>query len=506
MNAPDSTPTVGGRFPLAGLPLDNSYARLPEIFHTRLPPRPLPDPHLVCVSAETAALIGLHPAVIDDPAFVEIFAGNALLPGAEPLAAVYSGHQFGEWAGQLGDGRAHLLAEVRTPAGGLELQLKGSGRTPYSRFGDGRAVLRSSIREFLCSEAMAALGIPTTRALCVIGSPATVQRETVETAAVVTRVAESFVRFGSFEHWGFSGRATELRQLADYVIDRFRPELRDAPRPYESLLVDVARRTAVLIAQWQAIGFMHGVMNTDNMSILGLTLDYGPFGFMEAFDGGAVCNHSDHYGRYAYGEQPRVALWNLHALGMAMQPLIGDPATIHAIVDEAFVGACTAAFVDRMRARLGFATPQSDDAGFIDDTFALLQRGRVDYTHFFRRLSSLPGRVDEDNAAAIDAPMRDLFVDREDGDAWLRRWRGRLAREGSIDAVRQPAMRAVNPKYILRNWVAEHAIRAARQGRFDETAVVLNCLQRPFDEQPSCEWLASAPPDWAATLSVSCSS
>jgi uncharacterized protein YdiU (UPF0061 family) len=254
---------------------------------------------------------------------VATFTGNTV-PGSDPaLSAVYSGHQFGVWAGQLGDGRAILLGDLDGPEGRMELQLKGAGKTPYSRMGDGRAVLRSSIREFLCSEAMAALGIPTTRALVVTGSNQRVMRENIETAAVVTRMAPSFVRFGSFEHWHYRDRQDELRLLADYVIDGFYPELRAAANPYKELLAEVTRRTARMIAHWQSVGFMHGVMNTDNMSILGLTLDYGPFGFMEAFDVNHICNHTDQGGRYSYANQVAVGHWNCYALGNALLPLIG---------------------------------------------------------------------------------------------------------------------------------------------------------------------------------------
>ncbi|HOB47264.1 MAG TPA: protein adenylyltransferase SelO family protein, partial [Zoogloea sp.] len=252
---------------LETLSFDNAFARLPDAFYTRLPPDPLPDPYLVAASPAAAALIGLDATELARPEFAQVFAGNRLLPGSEPLAAVYSGHQFGVWAGQLGDGRAHLLGEVSGADSGWEIQLKGAGQTPYSRFADGRAVLRSSIREFLCSEAMAALGIPTTRALSVVGSHAPVRREAIETAAVVARLAPSFIRFGSFEHWAARNKPAELRQLADYVIDRFRPECREAANPYAALLADVGRRTGETIAKWQAVGFMHGVMNTDNMSI-----------------------------------------------------------------------------------------------------------------------------------------------------------------------------------------------------------------------------------------------
>ncbi|HET7687798.1 MAG TPA: YdiU family protein, partial [Candidatus Macondimonas sp.] len=379
------------RYPtLQALHLGSAFAQLPAPFHTRLAPTPLPAPYPVGISPAAAALLGLAPQACEHPEFVQVFAGNRLLPGAEPLAAVYSGHQFGVWAGQLGDGRAHLLGEVETDAGPLEIQLKGAGPTPYSRFADGRAVLRSSIREFLASEAMAALGVPTTRALCVIGSDAPVQRETIETAAVVTRLAPSFVRFGSFEHWHALDRQAELRLLADHVIDRCRPALRESSQPYAALLGDVARRTGEMVAHWQAVGFMHGVMNTDNMSILGLTLDYGPFGFMEAFDAGYICNHSDHTGRYQYRAQPRVAYWNLHVLGDALSPLIGPSEQVRAIIDETFPAAFDASFQRLMRVKLGLTRSHADDLPLIESLFGLLQAGRVDYPRFFRALSHLP--------------------------------------------------------------------------------------------------------------------
>ncbi|GLT24475.1 UPF0061 protein [Zoogloea oryzae] len=491
---------------LETLPFDNAFARLPDAFYTRLPPTPLPDPYLVAASPAAAALIQLDPAEFTRPEFAQIFAGNQLLPGSEPLAAVYSGHQFGMWAGQLGDGRAHLLGEVAGAGSGWEIQLKGAGQTPYSRFADGRAVLRSSIREFLCSEAMAALGIPTTRALCVVGSNKPVRRETIETAAVVTRLAPSFIRFGSFEHWAARKHTDELRQLADYVIDRFRPECRDAANPYAALLADVARRTASLMAQWQTVGFMHGVMNTDNMSILGLTLDYGPFGFMDTFDAGHICNHSDDHGRYSYRAQPQIGHWNLYALGHALSSLVGERADVQAAIEDNYTATFEATFMARVRAKLGLADALPGDEDFVGETFGVLQRLRIDFTQFFRLLSSLPAEVNEAERAATDAPLRDIVIDRFALDAWIDLWRARLKAEGRPDAERQAAMRAVNPKYVLRNWIAESAIRAAQAGDFSETTTVLACLSKPFDEQPEFERFAAPPPDWAGSLSVSCSS
>ncbi|MDD3353311.1 protein adenylyltransferase SelO [Zoogloea sp.] len=491
---------------LETLPFDNAFARLPANFYTRLSPEPLAAPYLVGVSPAAASLIGLAPDQLARPEFPEVFAGNRLMPGSEPLAAVYSGHQFGVWAGQLGDGRAHLLGEVAGPATGWEIQLKGAGQTPYSRFADGRAVLRSSIREFLCSEAMAALGIPTTRALCVVGSHAPVRRESIETAAVCTRLAPSFIRFGSFEHWAAQGKGEALRQLADYVIDRFRPECREADNPYDALLRDVARRTAELIAAWQAVGFMHGVMNTDNMSILGLTLDYGPFGFMDAFDAGHICNHSDDRGRYSYKAQPQIGHWNLYALGHALSTLVGEPAAVQAAIEESYAPAFEQRFMDLFRAKLGLAQALPGDEDFIGETFDLLQRHHPDFTLFFRQLGHLPARVDDTDRPGTDAPVRDLFIDRDAADAWLTLWRARLGAEGRPDNKRQDAMMAINPKFVLRNWIAESAIRAARAGDFSEVAAVQDCLSRPFDEQPGNAHFAAPPPDWAHDLEVSCSS
>jgi uncharacterized protein YdiU (UPF0061 family) len=495
MNAPES---FAGDLPAFA----NSFAALPGAFYTRLAPQPLPDPCVVGISGEVAELLGLPAELLDSPQFAEIFAGNRLLPGSEPLAAVYSGHQFGVWAGQLGDGRAHLLGGLCNEKGHWEIQLKGAGKTPYSRGADGRAVLRSSIREFLCSEAMAGLGVPTTRALCVIGADFPVRREEIETAAVVTRVAPGFVRFGSFEHWASRDRNEEVRQLADYVIDTFRPECRDAENPYDALLRDVSARTGELMAHWMAVGFMHGVMNTDNMSILGLTLDYGPFGFMEAFDSGHVCNHSDTYGRYTYRNQPHVGQWNLYCLADAFLPLLKRPEIARAAVDETYGDAFEQTFARLMRAKLGLREATPDDETFIGETFGFLQQHRPDFATFFRTLSRLPDTA----RPGSDAPIRDLFVDRAACDAWLDVWRARLAQTPWADEERQASMLATNPKYILRNWLAEAAIRQAKTKDFSGVQRLLTCLRRPFAEQPEFDDLAALPPDWASGLEVSCSS
>ncbi|HZA96110.1 MAG TPA: YdiU family protein [Burkholderiaceae bacterium] len=483
-----------------GLRFDNSFARLPSVFYTRLPPAPLPDPYLVGFSKAAGELIGLGESEI--PGLIQAMAGNRQISGTDPLAAVYSGHQFGVYVPRLGDGRALLLGEAIGPTGEhWELQLKGSGKTPYSRMGDGRAVLRSSIREFLGSEALHHLGIPTTRALAVIGSDQPVFRETVETAAVTLRMSPTFVRFGSFEYFYWTQQYDALRQLADYVIAWFYPDCRIAEQPYLAFLEQVARRTARLVAQWQGIGFSHGVLNTDNMSILGLTIDYGPFGFMDAFDGGYICNHSDVNGRYAYNMQPQIAHWNLYALGQALVALTDDIDATKAAIDTYLVEYAEA--LDAVfRAKLGLATERPEDKSLIAALMDLLQATHVDWTIFWRALSTL--RIDGSDA------VRDLIVDRIAFDEWSDRYRARLRAEGSIDNERAQRMNRVNPKYILRNHLAEVAIRRARGDEgtrdFQEVARVLKVLQRPYDEQPEFDSYAQEPPDWARTLELSCSS
>ena len=489
---PDATPVA----PLVPA-WQPGFAALGSAFFTPLRPTPLPQPHWVGTSAEVGALLGLPEAWQQRDDALQAFTGNALLPGSQPLASVYSGHQFGVWAGQLGDGRAILLGETAT---GQEVQLKGSGRTPYSRMGDGRAVLRSSIREFLCSEAMHALGIPTTRALCVTGSPAPVQREEVETAAVVTRVAPSFIRFGHFEHLAARGQEAELRALADYVIDRYYPNCRRSQEwegnAYAALLHAVSERTAALLAQWQAVGFCHGVMNTDNMSILGLTMDYGPFQFLDAFDPGHICNHSDVRGRYAFDRQPSVAYWNLLCLAQALLPLIGEVDTARAAL-QSYEGSFGRQFLARIRAKLGLQQAREGDAALVDGLLRLLAADRVDYPIFWRRLSGAVATEDFE-------PVRDLFLDRAALDAWLLQYKELLALDGW--ALAADLMHKTNPRFVLRNHLGEQAIRAAKLGDFSELQTLQRLLARPFDDHPGHEAYAGFPPDWASSISISCSS
>ncbi|MEO8331955.1 MAG: protein adenylyltransferase SelO [Gallionella sp.] len=483
------------------LNFENTYARLPDSFHSRLHPTPLPDPYLVSFNPNAARLIDLDSEEISRADFTEHFTGNRLLPGAEPLAMLYAGHQFGHFVPQLGDGRAILLGEIRNRAGELwDVQLKGAGITPYSRQGDGRAVLRSSIREYLCSEAMHGLGIPTSRALCITGSDEEVYREAIESAAVLTRLSPSHVRFGSFEVFFYRGQIQQIAALADYVIARHFPHLVGDADKYQLFLNEVTQRTARLMAQWQAVGFSHGVMNTDNMSILGLTFDYGPFGFMESYDPGYICNHSDPRGRYAYDQQPHIGLWNLACLAQALSPLI--PAEqAHAVLD-AYAPAYHQHYAELMGAKLGLSNTADDDIQLIGSLPQMMHDSQIDYTNLFRSLGNF-----NSSAGATNDLLRNQFIGRAAFDAWAIIYRARLQDEPGTDSERKARMDAVNPKYILRNYLAQNAIERAEKHRdFSEIDRLLNLLVKPFDEQPGMESYAATPPEWARQIEVSCSS
>ena len=486
---------------LEHLHFDNTFARLPDTFHTRLAPTPLPQPYLVSFNAQAAELIDLDPAEAGRAEFAEYFVGNRLLPGSEPLAMLYAGHQFGQFVPQLGDGRAILLGEIKNDKGETwDVQLKGAGPTPYSRRSDGRAVLRSSIREDLCSEAMHGLGIPTTRALCIVGSDAQVYRETTETTAVVTRLAPSHVRFGSFEVFYYRNQHDAIAQLADYVIAHHYVHLVAVPDKYARFLQEVVARTVLLMAQWQAVGFSHGVMNTDNMSILGLTFDYGPYGFMETYDPAYICNHSDDGGRYAYDQQPQIGLWNLAALAQALLPLI-PMEEVNAILDS-YAAQFSAHQLQLMGDKLGLTHTQEKDAELVGQLLELMRVGQLDYTNFFRSLGNFKAAAGEKNEA-----LRDQFIAREAFDAWADAYRARLQTVGGGEAARKARMDKVNPKYVLRNYLAQTAITKAQQERdFSEVDRLLHLLARPFDEQPEMQAYAAPAPDWARHLEVSCSS
>ncbi len=482
------------------LRFDNSFARLPQAFYERRQPTGLTHPHSIAFSADAAALIDLGPEESRRPEFVALASGNALGAGMEPLAAIYAGHQFGTFVPQLGDGRAILLGEVVNAAGeAWELQLKGSGLTAFSRFADGRAVLRSTIREYLCSEAIHALGIPTTRALAMTGGADPVYRETIETAAVLVRMAPTFVRFGSFELFASRGQTEHVKLLADYVIDRFFPDAGNGSDRYAHFLADVVARTARLMAAWQAVGFAHGVMNTDNFSIIGLTLDYGPFGFLDAYEPGFICNHSDAGGRYAFDAQPTIGLWNCRALAHALASLVA--ADERDALLASYAGIYRDAYVERMRAKLGLLSAAAGDVSLVVDLLELLSGARADYTQFFRALCAL-----DIESTAADDRAAEMFSERDGWYGWQARYRARLAAESTTPAARRSHKQAVNPKYVLRNHLAQVAIERAQDGDFSEIARLHDVLRRPFDEQPENESYAAAPPEWARDISVSCSS
>ncbi|MDH5428247.1 MAG: YdiU family protein, partial [Nitrospirota bacterium] len=345
---------------LENLRFHNTYAKLPDVFWERVKPTPFPNPFVVSVNPAAAELLNLDPGEFSRPDFAEFFCGSKLLPGSDPIAMLYSGHQFGHYVPQLGDGRAIMLGEVKNTNGEpWELQLKGAGLTRFSRDGDGRAVLRSTIREYLCGEAMHALGIPTTRSLCIVAGEEIVWREKPEPGAMLLRMAPSHVRFGSFEVFHYRRQYEYLKLLADYVIDQHYPHVREAENPYARLLHEVAMRTGHLVAQWQAVGWAHGVLNTDNMSILGLTMDYGPYGFMERYDPTFICNHSDHQGRYSFQHQPDIGYWNIRALGQTLSQLIDEDAL--KMAPQLYEQAMLEKYAELMRGKLGLAESHAGD-------------------------------------------------------------------------------------------------------------------------------------------------
>jgi hypothetical protein len=471
----------------------NSFAGLGDAFSERRAPTGIPGARLVAFSPEAGDVLGLHPGEERRDAFRDLVAGNAIVRGMEPVAARYGGHQFGVWAGQLGDGRAILLGEVRTDADApVEMQLKGGGLTAFSRMGDGRAVIRSTVREFLASEALHHLGIPTTRALAMAAGEEPVLRERVERAATLIRLAPSFVRFGSFEIFHYRNAPAEVRTLADYVIDRFYPESGSDADRYARFFATVVARTARLMAEWQAVGFAHGVMNTDNFSILGLTLDYGPYGFMETYEPGLICNHTDEGGRYAFDKQPTIGLWNCYALAEALSSLI--PEADRQTVLQGYAETYRTHFLALVRRKLGLGAAQDDDADLALALFTMLEGRRVDWTRFWRALSH-----DDAGALALlgdDATARD----------WFARLAVRIEAQGDDDVSRRRAMRAVNPKFVLRNWVAQVAIDAVEAGDDAVVGTLLDVLRTPFDEHPEHEaWTQPAPAQYAG-LEVSCSS
>lgn len=486
----------------------NRFAKLGTEFSTEVLPTPVPEPTWVARNVNLALQLGIPDSWLDGSEALAVFSGNGLWEGMQSRASVYSGHQFGHWAGQLGDGRALSLGEYETHTGTTEIQLKGAGKTPFSRMGDGRAVLRSSIREYLCSEAMAGLGIPSTRALCITTSPQRVLREEIETAAIVTRTAPSFIRFGHFEHFANQPNGLpRLKELADFTLRHYvQLQHEFSENPYANLLHAVTQSTATLMAQWQSVGFCHGVMNTDNMSILGLTLDYGPFQFMDGFNPNHICNHTDQMGRYAYGRQPQVAYWNLFCLAQALMPLIESQDLAMRALETyklTFSNSWTQKFLAKMGIEVSEDPAQlSSDTSLLNDLLEILAAEQVDFTVFWRRLSTAVTATYSTDAAWLQ--VADLFIDQNLWQSWQTRY---LARMENVDTDRsQHIMRQVNPKYILRNHLAESAIQKSKLGDHSEVETLFKLLQSPFDDQMEFDHYAQLPPAWASSIEISCSS
>jgi uncharacterized protein YdiU (UPF0061 family) len=460
---------------------DNTYAQLPSRFYARQSPIAVARPRLVKLNQPLAIELGLDYDRLNSPDGLAALAGNAVPDGAEPLAMAYAGHQFGRFVPQLGDGRAILLGEVLDPRGErFDIQLKGSGRTPFSRAGDGRAWLGPVLREYIVSESMHALGIPTTRALAVIATGEPVYRETELPGAVLTRVARSHVRIGTFEYFSARRDTDAVRRLADYVIARHYPEAKADQRPYRALLDSVIARQAGLTAHWLGVGFIHGVMNTDNMSIAGETIDYGPCAFMDAYHPATVYSSIDSGGRYAYGNQPRIAQWNLSRLAQSLLPLLDEDRSkaidqAQAAID-AFPKHFERAYLDRFRDKLGMLETHSDDADLIGALLETMAETRADFTNTFRSLC--------DAAEGAEDGVRDELGDSAAGDDWVCRWRARLARETVTPATRASRMRGVNPAVIPRNHHVEAVLEAAVTGNLEPFENLSRILASPWEERP----------------------
>lgn len=477
--------------------IEHRYLELPDSFYTAQPPKPVSGARVVCFNHKLADTMGFH--VRNEQDWAGVGAGRELLEGMEPVAMKYTGHQFGMYNPELGDGRGLLLWETVGPDGTRwDWHLKGAGTTPYSRFGDGRAVLRSTIREYLCSEAMNGLGIATTRALFMVSATDPVRRESIETAATLMRVAHSHIRFGHFEFAAYHEGPDAIETLIEHVIALHYPHLIELPREqrHQRWFAEVVERTARLIADWQTVGFCHGVMNSDNMSIIGDTFDYGPYAFLDDFDAGFVCNHSDHEGRYAYNRQPQVGFTNCQYLANALLPAMGEDGVREGL--KQYEAAYNQRFEQNMRDKLGLLEPEDNDLRLIMDTLTMLHEHSVDYTRFFRALSNLHRHG--------TSPVRDLFIDRSVADEWLERYEERLTRENRAHDEREYAMRGVNPKYILRNYLAQQVIMEAANGDYGPMKELIAVLEKPFDEQPEFEHYAALPPEWGKHLNISCSS
>lgn len=481
---------------LKDLKISHRFSSLPPAFYSLVNPQPLEETQWVVWNSDFAKTFSL-PDEAPQGELKQILTGESSCEVFHPLAMKYAGHQFGAYNPDLGDGRGLLLGELTDKQGRMfDLHLKGAGLTPYSRMGDGRAVLRSTIREYLCSEAMAGLGIETTRSLGMLTSTTPVYREKQESGALLIRMAESHIRFGHFEHFFYTNQFSELRLLADKVIEWYWPACKEEDNPYAAMFNQVVDKTAKMIADWQAVGFCHGVMNTDNMSILGQTFDYGPFAFLDEYDPHYICNHSDYQGRYRFDQQPRIALWNLSALAHSLSPLIEKQYLEQGLSQfEPLLGQY---FSHNMRGKLGLLSKQQGDSQLFQAMFELLHQNGTDYPRFMRQLSMLDQQPEQ--------AVLDLFVDREAASVWLNQYLQRCELEEQPAPQRCEQMRLVNPKYLLRNYLAQLAIDKAEQGDFSEVQKLALILSQPYQEQPEHSAYANLPPEWGKGMEISCSS
>lgn len=477
---------------LDALTLKTPYLNLDDEFFNLSQPSPLENPYLIGFSSKAAGLIGLDDTAKEDPLLVKLLNGAFFPKGSQPFSMCYAGHQFGNFNPWLGDGRASNLGTIE----GWHLQLKGSGETYYSRTADGRCVIRSSIREFLMSEAMHHLGVPTTRALGLVGSQTKVLRDKIENGAMLMRLSTSWVRFGTFEYFYYVKEHKKLETLADYVIGESYSHLKDDKDRFYKLFCEVVERTARLIAQWQGIGFCHGVMNTDNMSIAGLTIDYGPFSMLDDFNYNYICNHTDKIGRYSYGDQPNISYWNLTRLADAFSPLV-DKKRMQSKLDDFGAFIYPNAYINVMRKKLGLEKEEENDIELIKELVGTLQDVYVDHTLFFRTLSHYDG----DRAPLYDIVMEPVIMDN-----WLKLYDKRLEEEVRTVSKRIEAMLQVNPKYVLKNHMLQEAIDKAEKGDFTMVETLLYIAQNPYEELPEYEAFTGDTPEEYKNIGLSCSS
>ena len=468
----------------------HAYAELPQEFYNLQNWQGFDNPLLVIENSQLKQELGF--GNIEQQKLLDIFNGLSSIKNLKPLSMVYSGHQFGQYVEQLGDGRGLLLGEIDSSEGSIDIHLKGAGKTPYSRFGDGRAVLRSVIREYLCGEAMHALSIPTSRALMIIGSDEMVIREKSETAAMLARTAKTHIRFGNFEYFHYNNKPEYVKVLADFCIDNYPSYFLKSKNKYEEFFRSVVEQTACMIAQWQACGFSHGVMNTDNMSILGETFDYGPYGFMEDYLPSYVCNHSDHQGRYAFKNQPYIGLWNCSALGHALSSLISEESQDEIL--KTYESIFQNKLAELYRKKLGFINSHNEDAQLIQGLLDIMESEKLDYTNTFRNLAQAVTEV-KTNELNSDIAM-----------SWIKSYQERHHKESEPIVEKILVMNANNPKYILRNYMAQEVIEAAENSDYSSLETLIEVITFPYDELEKYEHFACRSPDWAKNLEISCSS